>query len=552
MRHDQPRAKIRSMVRRGALLLATLLIAFSSGAAADAAAYDRLAAAAKLWVYVKYCHAGVTAGDVDWDAALAKATPKILAAKNEGEFSAALGEMLSALHDPITHVIRPAEMFNGLKAKPVVAEQDGVTLVRMGTGTYRDGLQAGAEVARMAAGKGPVVFDLRGSKAARFVLPTMPVARRSIGPSRMTRAHSGYANDANMGTGGYNSYWELHDGASLPIAPASAIQPVFLVDRQTAIPDWALAAQASGVGAIVSEGGPIDETQVDPGREFAVAPRIAATVRIAMAAYPDGTTGVSANVALKETGDAALKVAIAIAKGGKWPPPEPRRKLELPPARFSEKGYADQLFPSAEYRMLAAARVWGVFHYFHPYKHLYDDDWESVLREILPKMESAPNVLEYHKTVAEMVAHTVDSHCYMASPVLTEFFGAATPGLELRWIEDQPVVMRVIEPGLDAKPGDVLTKINGEPWQKRAEELRKRLAASTPQSMMGRVMGMLLRGSDASVVRVSLRRGSEERDVVLTRRSDVRFTPYRLRGSVPAADSEDRVRRSREADECTG
>ena len=70
--------------------------------------------------------------------------------------------------------------------------------------------------------------------------------------------------------------------------------------------------------------------------------------------------------------------------------------------------------------------------------------------------------------------------------------------------------------------------MDGEPWQKRAEELRKRLAASTPQSMMGRVMGMLLSGRDGSAVRVSLRRGGgEEREVALTRRSDVRITPYR-------------------------
>jgi C-terminal processing protease CtpA/Prc len=142
-------------------------------------------------------------------------------------------------------------------------------------------------------------------------------------------------------------------------------------------------------------------------------------------------------------------------------------------------------------------------------------------------MESAPNALEYHKAVAEMVAHTVDSHCYMSSPALTEFFGAESPAVELRWIEGQPVVTRVVEPGLDVKPGDVLTKIDGEPWQKRAEELRKRLAASTPQSMMGRVMDALLRGRNASVVRVSLRRGGEERELALTRRSDVQFTPHR-------------------------
>jgi C-terminal processing protease CtpA/Prc len=168
-----------------------------------------------------------------------------------------------------------------------------------------------------------------------------------------------------------------------------------------------------------------------------------------------------------------------------------------------------------------------VFHYFHPYKHLYDDDWDAVLREMFPKMANAPNALEYHKAVAEMVAHTVDSHCYMSSPALTEFFGAAPPAVELRWIEGQPVVTRVVEAGLDVKAGDVLIKIDGEPWQKRADELRKRLAASTLQSMMGRVMGMLLRGPDGSVVRVSVRRGSEEREVALARRSEVRFAPYR-------------------------
>ena len=523
-----PRATIRVMNRRAALLLAIVLVAFTSGAAADAANYHRLVEAAKLWAHIKYCHPGVTAADVDWDAALANVTPKILAAKDDGEFSAAIDEMLCALHDPVTRVLRPGTgMFSNLKAKPVVADQDGVTLVRMEDSSFQDARKAGAEIARIVAGKGPIVFDLRGSKSARFVLPAMSVARRSVGPTRMTRAHSGYANDANLGTGGYNSYWESRDGVSLPVAPASAIQPVFLVDRQTAIPDWALAAQASGVGAILSEAGPIVETQIDPGWQIDLGPHVAVTVRVAMAGYPDGTTGVSANAEIKETGDAALQVAIAMAKAGKWPAPLPRHKLELPPARFTENAYADQLYPSVEYRLLAAARVWGVFHYFHPYKYLYDDDWDAVLEEMFPKVENAPNALEYHKAIAEMVAHTVDSHCYMSSPALTEFFGAAPPAVELRWIEDQPVVTRVVEPGLDVKPGDVLTKIDGEPWQKRAEELRKRLAASTPQSMMGRVMGALLRGPDGSVVRVSLRRGGEEREVALTRRSDARLTPYR-------------------------
>ena len=146
-----------------------------------------------------------------------------------------------------------------------------------------------------------------------------------------------------------------------------------------------------------------------------------------------------------------------------------------PPGKVHRKGIRGPVYPSVEYRLLAAARVWGVFHYFHSYNYLYDDDWDAALQEMFPKLANAPNALEYHKAVAEMVAHTVDSHCYMSSSALTEFFGAAPPAVELRWIEDQPVVSRVIGPEIDVKPGDVLTKIDGEPWQKRAEELRKRL-----------------------------------------------------------------------------
>ena len=198
-----PRATIRFMSCRAALLLVISLVSSTSGAAADAANYDRLVEATKLWASIKYCHAGVTADDVDWDAALANVTPKILAAKNDGEFSAAIDEMLAALHDPLTRVLQPGTgMFGKTKAKPVIADQDGLTLVRMEDGAFQDARRAGAEVARMIAGKGPVVFDLRGSKSARFVLPAMAVARRSVGPSRITRAHSGYANEANLGSGG--------------------------------------------------------------------------------------------------------------------------------------------------------------------------------------------------------------------------------------------------------------------------------------------------------------------------------------------------------------
>ena len=69
--------------------------------------YDRLAATAKLWNYVKYFHLRVTAPDVDWNAAFAVAAPKALAAKSDEEMAAAVAEMLGALKDPSTRLLDP-------------------------------------------------------------------------------------------------------------------------------------------------------------------------------------------------------------------------------------------------------------------------------------------------------------------------------------------------------------------------------------------------------------------------------------------------------------
>jgi hypothetical protein len=56
--------------------------------------YDRLAGTTKLWNYVKYFHPRVTAGEIDWDAALVHAMPKALAETDNAAFTAALDEML--------------------------------------------------------------------------------------------------------------------------------------------------------------------------------------------------------------------------------------------------------------------------------------------------------------------------------------------------------------------------------------------------------------------------------------------------------------------------
>src|SRR5580704_19039195 len=160
-----------------------------------------------------------------------------------------------------------------------------------------------------------------------------------------------------------------------------------------------MAAQNSGAGAIVTEDS-LGEQYDSLTRSVDVIRGLHAVVRVKEFSWGDGSTGVGANLVLHKSGNEALKAAIEIAKAGKWPASEPRPHLSLPPARFSEKSYIETPYPSAELRMLAAARVWGVFHYFHAYRNLYGEDWDGVLAEFLPRMARAADAREYHLSVA--------------------------------------------------------------------------------------------------------------------------------------------------------
>jgi C-terminal processing protease CtpA/Prc len=494
----------------------------------------RLAATARLWNYVKYFHPRVTSPETDWDQAFVLAAPKVLAAATDLEFSQVLDEMLRVLKDPATHMEAAQPPDDRVLLVPRTL--DGVTVVGLEPGDMNKAGEVSSALFASLRGKGAVVFDLRSSRTASSVLPyRLPIRKLSVGPGYAARVHSGYqgdfaANEPEVDF--YHSSWEIADGFTITPAGnlANAITPVFLVNHQTDIPYFALAAQNSGAGAIVTEDS-IGEQYDSPTHSVDLIRGLRAVVRVKEFAWGDGSTGISANLVLHKTGDEALKAAIEMAKSGKWPAAEPRQHLNLPPARFSEKSYAETPYPTSELRMLAAARVWGVFHYFHAYRNLYGEDWDAVLAEFLPRMAHSADAREYHLTVAEMVSHVHDTHCFVTSTELAKLYGAAAPPVEVRPIEGRPVVTRVFDAGIAGTihPGDVVTKIDGEPWTRRAGELEKHIAASTPQSLQRDIMQYLLRGP-ASSFRLALKNaeGKEyEIDLPRTAENFQKFSPLR-------------------------
>ena len=131
-----------------------------------------------------------------------------------------------------------------------------------------------------------------------------------------------------------------------------------------------------------------------------------------------------------------------------------------------------------------------------------------VLREALPQLEQAKDAREYYLAVAAMVTHAHDSHCTVRSNELKNVLGGESPAFQLLWVQDRAVVNHLIDPeeakreGVEV--GDVVAKIDGEPVQKRIDELKRYKTASTPQALMQLgVMPALLAGADGSTVRVT-------------------------------------------------
>jgi len=105
----------------------------------------------KVWGNVKYNFAFFDqVPDLDWDAAIQAATPRVLASENSEEYHRRLGELTALLHDGHTIVLSPS-LVNGENDNPPVELQvveDAILLVRIGdTEEIRaQGIRAGMEL----------------------------------------------------------------------------------------------------------------------------------------------------------------------------------------------------------------------------------------------------------------------------------------------------------------------------------------------------------------------------------------------------------------------
>ena len=544
----------------------TLVVLFAAAVAGRASAQTRpdsadppatiarLAGLARVWGFAKYFHPALAyRTDIDWDAALVAAIPRVRQARNAREYGAAVEAMLGRLDDPLTRVTHEAPAPKDPPANPPFGYRTtpGQVLVITAGDYYAffdpSVQQKLGEMRAALPGARAVVLDLRSRSPVdsygRLQLSgTLADLERQltgdtlVTPGERRRVYYGYEGTSAFSSGQYRTGFMVEHGTRvIPASGARNIPVVYLLNEHAGILTAATTMQAEGRALIVFEGD-IRRHSVGDAGVVRLADGLSAQVRESEPVFPDGTSGeLRPDVVVApqpgDGADAALDRAIALAQ--RFTPPRTARRL-LPAAvpAAAERSYPSMRIPPIEYRLLAAFRAWNVIEHFHPYKALMDRPWEAALPEFIATMERASTERDYALAVAGMAARLQDAHAYVAGKPIDDYvIPPGYPPIRVRLVEDTPIVTFLYDSAGAAaagiEVGDEVVSVDGQPARARLDQVARLISASTVQSGMDKATLTFMNGPIGSRVELSLRdrSGRVKRATLARRREDV-YTLY--------------------------
>jgi C-terminal processing protease CtpA/Prc len=520
---------------------------------------EHLVQVCKLWNQIKYFHPYLAYhNDIDWDAALIKAIPKVNNANNTTEFRIALQSMLDVLGDPATKIVKKIPPTSLEKSSDELQPafkftEDNILIVSINRYSDLDDfagtLKRMAKVSQQVLKAKGVIFDLRSTapmnydqrESFRYAIQSSQLAEKLTSiplstPGQRSRMHIGFKPQYGLQVTGFYSAFSTEDGrVIMPLQEAKDFPIVFVVNNNSDIPIEALALQEAQKCIILAEGD-INDSSIVHTERIELNDEFEIQIRLGELVYKDGRTGIQPNIQVSGDPNESFPTALRLVREFK-PTPVTRKEIPIFAAPLSDKPYFEISYPQLEYRLLAAFRIWGVINYFSPYKNLFDKDWDSVHKEFIPKMEQAGNAREYNLLIVEMLTHIHDAHAYVYSSVLEEYFGTMLPPINVRFVEGLPVISSIQDvkeaKNFHLEIGDIILKVDGENVQDRIERLKKYQSASTPQVLMRRVADDLLLGPDNSTVVLTIRdRANQVREVKIPRNRRYYQNIYQRSGDI--------------------
>ena len=495
-------------------------IAFLAGTAHAQPVSDRIErviGAARVWSKAKFFHPYLAYKDIDWDGAFVRALPKIEAASTTAQYKAAINEMLAQLGDPVTRIGDPPAAASAKIGEAVTWPAPTVLMIDMagfvaGGFDSRGFQKKGAEIEKAAAGAKVLVVDLRTSEpawvsaaAVSYFVGALPAIEEW--PVQRVLEHRGWRTQEGATSGGYYSTF-ITTGArpGAKPKPTGPAHVVFVADTRSVLPVEAIALQATGRATIVATGA-LDPAGTVDIAEVALPGDLTATVRLGESLWGPPV----ADVIAKDPRPRALELAKTLA-----PRPRTPKRVDLPPLRVrDEADYASTSYPSRELRILAAARVWGTLDRFFPYRYLIAD-WDGAFRELLPRIEAAPDRDTYIKVLRELGVRAGDGHVGVAVAVPDpKLKPRGRLGAQIRLVEGKPTVVRSVDKLLAV--GDVIESVDGKPVAKLLAEKRPITSGSTTEARDQRIANALGFGDDGTQAKLVVRSAKGVREVSVAR-----------------------------------
>jgi hypothetical protein len=168
-------------------------------------------------------------------------------------------------------------------------------------------------------------------------------------------------------------------------------------------------------------------------------------------------------------------------------------------------------------RLLGLFRFWNAVRYFFPHRTVMDEDWNAVLDDSIPKFLAASTAAEYNLAVGELAARLNDGHAVPQSTELARFWGLNWSPLVVRRLENRAVVEKTYPAllgGADIRPGDVITAVNGTPFDDLRRDRSRYIQASNAAFLEFRLARYLLRSNAAGIV-LTLERGGGILSVII-------------------------------------
>ena len=499
---------------------------FSQPVHLDSLQIERVAKTCQLWGHIKYFHPYLSGPSVDWENAFSANIEKIIQSKTRTDYERSIQMMLDQLHDPATHVVKQSSMNDDedtVKYPIIEFIQDSMLLIAVRD--YRD-LEdfdyVGQKIASLhkliPMTKG-IVFDFRGSSDVGDLRGYLSyyfkeierdlVAKELKMPELRARYHDGFVPETGQSSGGYNTGFYTKDEKSITPMAGNGERPiVFIVNEYAEIPLSALAMQHAGTAKILTTDILHDASFVD-AFNFQLDDSIAVNIRLNVLPS-DLTTKADYSFPANTDEETIMRTALQILKGQKMNDTTIQTSESNAPATVEEKNNQNTFYPDLGQRLLAAAKIWTVIHYFFAYQDLMEDDWDDVLRQFIPRFASAKDSLEYTLAVAEMYTHIQDGHGFIRSLVLRNYFGTATPPIAIRFIENQPVVTAIFPDSIyevrGIEVGDVVVEIDGETAAARTKRMSEYTCSSNPSALLNYISWRFLNGQDSTEVNLKIKK----------------------------------------------